>query len=335
MRDALRRNSFCANRACRGGACSESVHVTSAAACANAYDSSQNHAHHNHQRHHRCCRCARAVSANPRLWRVSWQSRVEAVGVNPPLCSCRCGAGFSFGDIDGWCDCPAAGETCKAQRMPGYTAFLGEDRPPPPVPSPPPRGLPPQPGFCARAATSRSRPVVIGVLGNSFAEGGHMQATHPLQLRPRSLYCPALLCLSLRCPALPCHILLRRRLAHAPLRTQVPCQRADECQRMRSLAWPAQLQAALQAEWGPHVVVASGAVRASSADFPTLCWDEVWGEQWAWGDRPRAPRLDLVIIDYLWTSDLSKLTQLHKLTTALGIPTIGMILCGWRCNLPR
>ena len=164
-----------------------------------------------------------------------------------------------------------------------------------------------------------------------------MQATHPLQPRPRSLCCPALLCPPLRCPAPSCHILLRRRLAHAgaPLRTQVPCQRADECQRMRSLAWPAQLQAALQAEWGPHVVVASGAVRASSADFPTLCWDEVWGEQWAWGDRPRAPRLDLVIIDYLWTSDLSKLTQLHKLTTALGIPTIGMILCGWRCDLPR
>ena len=42
---------ICANRACRGGACSESVHVTSTAACANAYESSQNYAHHNHQRH--------------------------------------------------------------------------------------------------------------------------------------------------------------------------------------------------------------------------------------------------------------------------------------------
>ena len=74
-------STYCSNRPCSGGACTESVHAATAAAC------------------------AAAVDANP-----------------------RCGRGFSYGSIDGWCDCAPVGHTCHTARAPGYTAYRTETR---------------------------------------------------------------------------------------------------------------------------------------------------------------------------------------------------------------
>ena len=65
-------------------------------------------------------------------------------------------------------------------------------------------------------------------------------------------------------------------------------------------AWPHVLQSMLQENLGRRdIFVANGAMRASSADFSALCFDELWGS--AWSDARgvgRAPRLDLAIIEF-------------------------------------
>ena len=75
-------------------------------------------------------------------------------------------------------------------------------------------------------------------------------------------------------------------------------------------SWPALLQAQLRRSY-PNVHVLNGAVRASSADFAALCWDDLWGAQWRYtGGRVHSPQLDLVLIDYSFTSSPGQLAAL-------------------------
>ena len=92
-----------------------------------------------------------------------------------------------------------------------------------------------------------SRPVFVGVLGDSLAFGGHVG----------------------------------------------PRGRA----KVQDVAWPSRLHGELRANFGSNIHVVNGAARASFADFAALCWDELWGNPWLWGGRPRPPRLDLAIVD--------------------------------------
>ena len=58
------------------------------------------------------------------------------------------------------------------------------------------------------------------------------------------------------------------------------------------------------------IFVFNGAMRATSADFAALCFDEMWGG--AWRDSrgvARAPRLDLAIIEYTWSSSPSQISS--------------------------
>ena len=71
-----------------------------------------------------------------------------------------------------------------------------------------------------------------------------------------------------------------------------------------SEAWPFVLERLLREQ--PryrNVWVLNAALRASSADFAALCYDEMFGS--AWTDAAgagRGPRLDLALIEYNWSS---------------------------------
>ena len=67
--------------------------------------------------------------------------------------------------------------------------------------------------------------------------------------------------------------------------------------KVQDLAWPSRLHGELRTNFGSNIHVVNGAARASFADFAAMCWDELWGNPWLWGGRPRPPRLDLAIVD--------------------------------------
>ena len=92
-------------------------------------------------------------------------------------------------------------------------------------------------------------------------------------------------------------------------------------------AWPRVLQALLRARAGrDDIFVFNGAMRASSADFAALCFDELWGGAWADArGLARAPRLDLAIIEYTWSSSASQIGALIEALHARGIACIGIL----------
>jgi hypothetical protein len=84
-------------------------------------------------------------------------------------------------------------------------------------------------------------------------------------------------------------------------------------------AWPAQLQRRLGS-----ATVLNGAVRASSADFAALCWEEIW----AHATTPRSPAsIDLVVIDYSYTSSALQIEALVMRMAQLRIPTLAHLYC--------
>ena len=82
-------------------------------------------------------------------------------------------------------------------------------------------------------------------------------------------------------------------------------------------AWPAVLQRELSHRLGRRdIFLLNGAMRATSADFAALCFDELWGS--AWRDSrglARPPRLDLAIIEYNWSSSPSQISALIEVIT--------------------
>ena len=92
-------------------------------------------------------------------------------------------------------------------------------------------------------------------------------------------------------------------------------------------SWPALLQARLRRTY-PSVHVLNGAVRASSADFAALCWDEIWGSQWRYsGGRVHAPQFDLVLIDYTYTSSPQQQQALVDRVRSLSpAPAVGAVV---------
>lgn len=92
-------------------------------------------------------------------------------------------------------------------------------------------------------------------------------------------------------------------------------------------AWPIVLQGMLAERLQrSDVFVINGAMRASSADFAALCFDELWGA--AWRDKrgvARGPRLDLAIIEYNWSSSPSQVSALIEAMHARGVPCVGVL----------
>lgn len=92
-------------------------------------------------------------------------------------------------------------------------------------------------------------------------------------------------------------------------------------------AWPTVLQQLLRARTNrADIFVFNGAMRASSADFAALCFDELWGPAWADGrGLARAPRLDLAVIEYTWSSSASQVSALIETLHSRGIPVLGVL----------
>ena len=93
------------------------------------------------------------------------------------------------------------------------------------------------------------------------------------------------------------------------------------------MAWPTLLQSLLtERTRRTDLFVLNGGMRASSADFAALCFDELWGA--AWTDSrgvARGPRLDLAIIEYNWSSSPSQLAALIEAMHARGIACVGVL----------
>lgn len=85
-------------------------------------------------------------------------------------------------------------------------------------------------------------------------------------------------------------------------------------------AWPAQLEKRLRAHIG--VAVLNGAVRASSADFAALCWEEIWARSSSLNTT-----LDLAVIDYTYTSSALQIEALIFKLRLLGIPVLANLYC--------
>ena len=95
----------------------------------------------------------------------------------------------------------------------------------------------------------------------------------------------------------------------------------------RAASWPRVLEALLQESFGRNSVrVVSGAVRASSADFAALCWNEIWGDEWR-GEDGGAPPLNLAIIDYSFTSSPHQLAALIDRCLGANIPVLATVYC--------
>lgn len=96
----------------------------------------------------------------------------------------------------------------------------------------------------------------------------------------------------------------------------------------RGREWPRVLEKRLRRVFGDNVRVINGAVRASSADFAALCWDEIWGPEWQGPDgSARAPPMRLAIIDYSFTSSSTQLGALIDRCYAKGIPVLATLYC--------
>ena len=94
-------------------------------------------------------------------------------------------------------------------------------------------------------------------------------------------------------------------------------------------SWPRQLEVQLRRTFGRGAVrVVNGAVRASSADFAALCWNEIWGPEWrAPNGAGRTPPIQLAIIDYAFTSSPKQLNALIDRCTSRKIPVLATLHC--------
>ena len=92
-------------------------------------------------------------------------------------------------------------------------------------------------------------------------------------------------------------------------------------------AWPAVLQSLLRQQGYPSATVVNGAARGTGADYASLCFDHIWRHPN--GSRAEhAPALDLVIIEYTWTSNtamVEALVQMPVSYTHLTLPTILLV----------
>jgi len=108
-------------------------------------------------------------------------------------------------------------------------------------------------------------------------------------------------------------------------------------------AWPDVLGRMIRSRWRNSVVIHNGAVRSSSADFAALCWEELWANRGGAGAAPellhRAPRLDLVIIEYTWTSSVEQMEALLSSCRAQHLPVLALLYhhapCGIRILHPE
>lgn len=95
----------------------------------------------------------------------------------------------------------------------------------------------------------------------------------------------------------------------------------------RTQAWPVVLQRLLSHRLDrTDIFLLNGAMRATSADFAALCFDELWGV--AWRDSrgiARPPRLDLAIIEYTWSSSPSQVSALIEALHARAVPCVGVL----------
>ena len=71
-----------------------------------------------------------------------------------------------------------------------------------------------------------------------------------------------------------------------------------------------------------RVHTVNGAVRASSADFAALCYDEIWRLR---GIEP-VPKLDVAVIDYSFTSSVSQMAFLVDRLRSLPRPPLVLVL---------
>ena len=85
-------------------------------------------------------------------------------------------------------------------------------------------------------------------------------------------------------------------------------------------SWPSLLNRSLRARFGPGITVVNGAVRASTPDFASLCWAEIWGSR-------RAPRLDVAVVDYSASGGASQLRALQDRIASRSIPSVGVAYC--------
>ena len=88
----------------------------------------------------------------------------------------------------------------------------------------------------------------------------------------------------------------------------------------RRRSWPSLLNRSLRARFGPGITVVNGAVRASTPDFASLCWAEIWG-------RRRVPRLDVAVVDYSASGGVSQLRALQDRIASRSIPSVGVAYC--------
>ena len=85
-------------------------------------------------------------------------------------------------------------------------------------------------------------------------------------------------------------------------------------------SWPALLNRSLRARFGSGITVVNGAVRASTPDFASLCWEEIWGSR-------RAPHLDVAVVDYSASGEVAQLRALQDRIESRSIPSVGLAYC--------
>ena len=89
-------------------------------------------------------------------------------------------------------------------------------------------------------------------------------------------------------------------------------------------AWPAVLQSLLRQQGYPSATVVNGAARGTGADYASLCFDHIWRHPN--GSRAEhAPALDLVIIEYTWTSNTAMVEALVQMLHSRRIPVLGIL----------
>lgn len=91
-------------------------------------------------------------------------------------------------------------------------------------------------------------------------------------------------------------------------------------------SWPYVLERLLRTHGVPHARVLNAAMRASSADFAALCFDEVWqvaGE--TGGHSGGAPPLVLAVIEYNWSSHPAQIAALLDVLHRRAIPAIAVL----------
>lgn len=94
-------------------------------------------------------------------------------------------------------------------------------------------------------------------------------------------------------------------------------------------SWPVLLSHTLHSRFGTNsVVVHNGAVRGSSADFAAVCWDEIWHT----AEHHHAPHLDLLLVEYTWTSSLAGMGALLSSAHALRIPVVALLYTHAPCH---